>query len=161
MKTLFEKENFIIYFNLFINSFADKPECSVMQIENEDEIQLSCVAKSNPTEGVTFGWIRTGGNQSQYLTDGIKKAGLTSFLTLNLHEDNFGKYICQANNTVGPGVPCEIEVQGIGLLKTAGVNIIIIVAVIAAGIVALLLIVVAVILICRRNKKPSEKCTYS
>jgi len=134
-----------------------KPECSVMQIENEDEIQLSCVAKSNPTEGVTFGWIRTGGNQSQYLTDGIKKAGLTSFLTLNLHEDNFGKYICQANNTVGPGVPCEIEVQGIGLLKTAGVNIIIIVAVIAAGIVALLLIVVAVILICRRNKKPSEK----
>jgi len=136
-----------------------KPECSVMQIENEDEIQLSCVAKSNPAEGITFGWIRTGGNQSQHLTDGIKKAGLTSFLTLNLHEDNFGKYICQANNTVGPGVPCEIEVQGIGLLKTAGVNIIIIVAVIAAGIVALLLIVVAVILICRRNKKPSEKYT--
>ena len=51
-----------------------------MKIENEDEIQLSCVAKSNPAEGVTFDWIRTGGNQSQHLTDGIKKAGLTSFL---------------------------------------------------------------------------------
>ena len=50
----------------------------MMQIENEDEIQLSCVAKSNPTEGVTFGWIKTGGNQSQHLTDGIKKTGQTS-----------------------------------------------------------------------------------
>ena len=51
-----------------------------MEIENEDEIQLSCVAKSNPAEGVTFDWIRTGGNQSQHLTNGIKKAGVTSFL---------------------------------------------------------------------------------
>ena len=51
-----------------------------MQIENEDEIQLSCVAKSNPTEGVAFGWIKTGGNQSQYLIDGIKKLVRAAFL---------------------------------------------------------------------------------
>ena len=51
-----------------------------MQIENEDEIQLSCVAKSNPAEGVTFSWIRTGGNQSQYLTNGIKKLFKQAFL---------------------------------------------------------------------------------
>ena len=82
-----------------------------MQIENEDDIQLSCIAQSNPVDGVTFGWIRTGGNQSQYLTDGIENSGLTSLLTLSLHEDNFGKYICQANNTVGAGIPCEIEVS--------------------------------------------------
>ena len=49
-----------------------------MKIQNEDEIQLSCVAKSNSAEGVTFDWIRTGGNQSQHLTDGIKKTGQTS-----------------------------------------------------------------------------------
>ena len=111
-----------------------------MQIENEDEIQLSCEAQSNPVEGVTFGWIRTGGNQSKHLTSGIENVGLTSFLTLNLHEDNFGTYICQANNSLGAGIPCEIEVQGIGLLKNIqGANIIIIVAVIAAGIVALLI----------------------
>ena len=70
-------------------------------------------------------------------------------------------YSCQVNNTVGAGIPCEIEVQGIGLLKNIqGANIIIIVAVIAAGIVALLIVAVVVILICRRNKKPTDKCKY-
>ena len=51
-----------------------------MKIKNEDEIQLSCVAKSNPAERVTFDWIRTSGNHSQYLTNEFKKACLKSFL---------------------------------------------------------------------------------
>ena len=51
-----------------------------MKIQNEDEIQLSCVAKSNSAEGVTFDWIRTVGNQSQHLTDGIKKLVTPAFL---------------------------------------------------------------------------------
>ena len=60
----------------------------------------------------------------------------------------------------GAGRPCEIDVQGIGLLKQMGsANIIIIVAVIAACIVALLIVIVVVILICRR-RKPNEKCKY-
>ena len=61
----------------------------------------------------------------------------------------------------GAGRPCEIDVQGIGLLKQMGsANIIIIVAVIAACIVALLIVIVVVILICRR-RKPNEKCKYN
>ena len=75
-----------------------------------------------------------------------------------MREENFGTYTCQANNTVGAGIPCEYEVQS-GLLKNmGGANIIIIVAVIAAGIVALLLVVVVVIFIYRRSKKPTDKC---
>ena len=54
------------------------PLISWMKIKKEDKIQLSCVVKSNPAKGVTFDWIRTGGNQSQHLTDGIKKTGQTS-----------------------------------------------------------------------------------
>ena len=77
---------------------------------------------------------------------------------LEAHESSFGTYYCQVNNSLGAGQSCEIEVQGIGLLKTMGsANIIIIVAVIAASIVALLIVIVVVILICRR-RKPNEKC---
>ena len=70
-----------------------------------------------------------------------------------IHDYNFDQFL-------GAGRPCEIEVQGIGLLKQMGsANIIIIVAVIAACIVALLIVIVVVILICRR-RKPNEKCKY-
>ena len=51
-----------------------------MKIKKENKIQLSCVVKSNPAKGVTFDWIRTGGNQSQHLTDGIKKLVRPAFL---------------------------------------------------------------------------------
>ena len=116
---------------------------------------LTCTASANPGE-VTFGWSR---NHSKILDD-FSVDGLTSYLTLDASEANFGTYVCQANNSMGAGLPCEFDVQGFGLLKSmGGVNIIIIVAVIAACIVALLIVIVVIILICK-HRKPTEKCKY-
>jgi len=133
-----------------------KPECSILQGDYEGQIMLTCEAKSNPAE-VVFGWTR-GGNQSMQLDD-FSVEGLKSILTLDASQEHFGTYYCQANNSLGAGMPCEIEVQGVGLLKTmGGANIIIIVAVIAASIVAVLVVIVVVILICRR-RNVAEKYT--
>ena len=70
-----------------------------------------------------------------------------------------GTYYCQANNSIGVGLPCELEVQGLLSLKMGSANVIIIVAVIAACIVGCCIIVVVVVLICRR-RKPNEKCKF-
>ncbi len=143
---------------LHLLNFADKPECSILQGDYEGQIMLTCEAKSNPAE-VVFGWTR-GGNQSMQLDD-FSVEGLKSILTLDASQEHFGTYYCQANNSLGAGMPCEIEVQGVGLLKTmGGANIIIIVAVIAASIVAVLVVIVVVILICRR-RNVAEKCKHA
>ena len=139
--------------------FADKPECTIHQENYEDEIRLTCNALANP-EDVVFDWSRGGGNKSvQVLLGSFTQEGLSSVLTLNAVEENFGTYYCHVNNSLGAGLPCELDVQGLGLFKGAvgGANIIIIVAVIAASIVVLLIILVIVILLCRR-RKPTEKC---
>ena len=118
---------------------------------------LTCTASANPGE-VTFGWSR---NHSQVILEDftVDDGKLTSYLTLDASETNFGTYVCQANNSMGAGLPCEFDVQGFGLLKSmGGVNIIIIVAVIAACIVALLIVIVVIILICRKHRQPTEKC---
>ena len=88
---------------------------------------LTCTASANPGE-VTFGWSR---NHSQVILEDFTVDGLTSYLTLDASEANFGTYVCQANNSMGAGIPCEFDVQGFGLLKSmGGANVIIIVAVI-------------------------------
>ena len=118
---------------------------------------LTCTASANPGE-VTFGWSR---NHSQVILEDftVDDGKLTSYLTLDASETNFGTYVCQANNSMGAGLPCEFDVQGFGLLKSmGGANIIIIVAVIAACIVALLIVIVVIILICRKHRQPTEKC---
>ena len=54
-----------------------------------------------------------------------------------LASENLGTYLCFVNNTVGLGAPCEIDLQGIGVLKNiSDTNVIVIVAVIAAALVA-------------------------
>jgi hypothetical protein len=143
---------------LFLFSpILDKPDCSIHQSEEDGQIILTCEAVANPKE-VVFGWSRS--NESMKL-NGFTTDGLISTLILDAHEDNFGAYYCYANNSMGAGLPFELDVQGIGLLKTMGnANIIIIVSVIAASIVALLIVIVGVILVCRRGRKPNEKCTY-
>ena len=122
---------------------------------------LTCEAKANPAKDVRFGWSRAANASSAVALSEFTTHSLQSVLMLDASEQSFGTYFCQANNSMGPGVPCEIQVQGVGLLKAmGGANIIIIVAVIAACVVAVLIVIVAVILICRR-RKPLEKCKFS
>ena len=103
---------------------------------------------------MSFSWRR--GNESY---DGqVTSEALTSFIRLGLNQDSFGTYYCYVNNTVGLGIPCEIDIQGIGVLKNiSDTNVIVIGAVIAAIVVALL-ILVFIIAVCRRRHGMVEKC---
>jgi len=133
-----------------------RPECKLYQTEDEGQIKLTCEAKANPSS-VAFSWSR-GGNVSQSLSE-FEVAGLISTYIIEAPSElDFGTYYCQANNTIGVGLPCELEVQGLLSLKMGSANVIIIVAVIAACIVGCCIIVVVVVLICRR-RKPNEKYT--
>ena len=135
------------------------PECKILQGESEGQITLTCEAVANPSE-VTFNWIK-GGNQSVTVTEFSTSDGLKSYLNLDPLEENFGTYYCTVNNSIGVGTPCELEVQGVGLLKSMeGANIIIITAVIAASIVAVLIVIVVIILICRKRNS-TEKCKWT
>ena len=58
---------------------------------------------------------------------------------------------------MGAGAACEIDVEGIGLLRAGSANIIVIVAIAAAGVVAVLAVIVVVILICKK-RRPKDQC---
>ena len=131
-----------------------KPDCSIRQEKFEDKILLTCVSDANPDQ-VTFSWKK--GNET-FDSEAMTVNGLKSSIKLGLNQESFGTYYCYVNNSVGLGVPCEIDIQGIGVLKNiSDTNIIVIGAVIAAGVVALVILVL-VILVCRRRASMGEKC---
>ena len=137
-------------------SFTDKPSCAVTQSEDDDYILLTCVADANPSS-VDFAWQR-GGNETRTLgRDRFSVDGLSSTLRLDLSAASFGTYFCAANNSLGAGAACEIDVEGIGLLRAGSANIIVIVAIAAAGVVAILALIVLVILLCKR-RRPKDQC---
>ena len=128
------------------------------QSEDDDFILLTCQADANP-ERVDFAWQR-GGNETVTLgRDRFSVAGLSSTLRLDLSAASFGTYFCTANNSMGAGAACEIDVEGIGLLRGAGfsANVIVIVAIAAAGVVAILAVIVVVILVCKQ-RRPKDQC---
>ena len=128
-----------------------RPECSIRQQKFEDTILLSCEADANPDK-VSFVWKK--GNES-YDSD-VSVNGLQSSIRLGLNQESFGTYYCFVNNSVGLGVPCEIDIQGIGVLKNiSDTNMIVIGAVIAAAAVALLSLVL-VVLVCRRRRSAEK-----
>ncbi|CAB4061167.1 unnamed protein product [Lepeophtheirus salmonis] len=63
---------------------------------------------------------------------GAEVDGLNSYLRLDPVEENFGLYYCYVNNSMGEGFPCELEVEGIGLVKMGNSNFIIVVTILAA-----------------------------
>ncbi|XP_071742750.1 synaptogenesis protein syg-2 isoform X3 [Lepeophtheirus salmonis] len=128
-----------------------KPECVIKQCDEDGYLQLTCESVANPTD-VLFKWKK--GNET---IKGAEVDGLNSYLRLDPVEENFGLYYCYVNNSMGEGFPCELEVEGIGLVKMGNSNFIIVVTILAAIVVILLLLVVAYIMCCRKKKKPEEK----
>ena len=113
---------------------------------------LTCQADANPSD-VTYHWKKGNGSY-----DGeVSSDKLTSTITLGLMQESFGTYFCFVTNDIGLGVPCEIDIQGIGIARNiSDTKVILIVAVIAAALVALV-IVITVVVICKRRNAP-EKC---
>jgi len=129
-----------------------KPECSIQQEKVEDQILLTCRADANPSD-VNYHWKKGNGSYEGE----VSSDGLTSTITLGLMQESFGTYFCFVTNDIGLGVPCEIDIQGIGVARNiSDTKVILIVAVIAAALVALV-IVITVVVICRRRGGP-EKC---
>lgn len=125
-----------------------KPECNIRQSKGDDEILLTCDVVANP-DTVTFFWKKGNGT----FTGNVVDDGRTSTAHIELVQESFGTYYCFVNNTVGQGVPCEIDIQGIGILKSVtDFDIIIIIAVCAAALVALLILVAIIIIICRKKR---------
>lgn len=125
-----------------------KPECTIRQSKGDDEILLTCEADANP-DTVSFFWKK--GNAS--FSGPVSDEGLHSTAHIELLQESFGTYYCYVNNTIGQGIPCEIDIQGIGILKSVtDFDIIIIVAVCAAVLVALLILVAIIIIICRKKR---------
>ena len=127
------------------------------QSEDDDFILLTCQADANP-DRVDFAWQR-GGNETLVTLgrDRFSVDGLSSTLRLDLSAASFGTYFCTANNSMGAGAACEIDVEGIGLLRAGSANIIVIVAIAAAGVVAILAVIVVVILVCKQ-RRPKDQC---
>ena len=129
-----------------------KPECAIHQEKVEDQILLTCRADANPSD-VNYHWKKGNGSYEGI----ISSNGLTSSITLGLMQESFGTYYCFVTNDIGLGVPCEIDIQGIGVARNiSDTKVILIVAVIAAALVALV-IVITVVVICKRRGAP-EKC---
>jgi len=166
-----------------------RPECRVSQEKNGGDgegaveensgsehsgIRLICTADANPAE-VSFQWRRGNGSASVDFEGGAAAVTVTkgrqqsSILVLSTGQEeqtavrsegeDFGTFQCYVNNSLGLGLPCEIDVQGVpvGLVRNiTNNNIIVIVAVIAAALVAAALVAVTVI-VCRRWRMPDEK----
>ena len=79
----------------------------IRQTEAEGEYLLLCEADAVPDD-VTFTWRF----DNVTLTERIRTEGSVSTLTVRPGSRDFGTYSCHVNNSVGAGVPCEIDVAG-------------------------------------------------
>jgi len=128
-----------------------KPECEIFQEKDEEEIVLTCKASSNPSQ-VSFVWRRENESWAESTAAAaVQTSEMASTIRIPLASENLGTYLCFVNNTVGLGAPCEIDLQGIGVLKNiSDTNVIVIVAVIAAALVAAISLGI-IIFLCRRR----------
>ena len=69
---------------------------------------LTCTSEANPKD-VTFLWKK--GNET-FDSSEVYPEGMTSRLFVDPIEDSFGTYYCFVNNSLGPGLPCELDLQG-------------------------------------------------
>jgi len=59
------------------------------------------------SDAVAFGWRKGNASLVDFSVDGV-----VSTVRIQAFEDNFGIYTCFVNNSIGPGIPCEADVQG-------------------------------------------------
>lgn len=92
-----------------------KPNCTIARKEVDDEDTLVCVAFGNPPE-LDFGWSVKAENET-YEVMSARQEGTVSFLVLDEEFLETRTYRCVANNSVGIGSFCEIDVAGKFIFK--------------------------------------------
>ncbi|KAH8351258.1 hypothetical protein KR084_001851 [Drosophila pseudotakahashii] len=137
-----------------------KPRCEIERREIDDQDTLICTAFGNPLEA-DFSWsIKAENDTVQVLGSGDKKTfSEKSFYILETDYAISRTYRCVANNTVGSGPFCEIEVaEQLAWWQLWEKNtLIIIVAVILGLLLTVIIICCIIICICRRRRR-QDKC---
>ncbi|XP_055597510.1 hemicentin-1-like isoform X2 [Uranotaenia lowii] len=133
-----------------------KPTCTIVRKEVKDEDLLICTAIGSPKES-EFEWSLKYENDTlqNHKTRGD---AYESVLILDNDVSAMRTYVCVASNSVGLGIPCEIEVAGYVAwwLKGDILTPYILIAAVAALLLAVILICIIIICICRRKRRQDK-----
>lgn len=87
-----------------------KPNCTIVRKEINDEDTLVCTAFGNPPE-VDYAWSLKSENETLDAANAEERE-MSSYLVLKGEFIETRIYRCVANNSVGTGSFCEIDVAG-------------------------------------------------
>ncbi|ALC44604.1 nrm [Drosophila busckii] len=136
-----------------------KPRCEIERLEIDDQDTLICTAFGNPVEA-DFAWSIKAENETvEALGSGDKKNyAHKSFYTLQEDYAIARTYRCMANNTVGQGAVCELEVaeQLAWWQRWDKTTFFIILAIILILLLAVIIICCIIICICRRRRRQDK-----
>ncbi|XP_043650487.1 B-cell receptor CD22 isoform X3 [Drosophila teissieri] len=146
-----------------------KPRCEIERQEIDDQDTLICIAYGNPIEA-DFSWsLKTENETDESLGSGNKENSVDkSFYILQTDYAISRTYRCVANNTVGYGSFCEIEVAAASSLLVwwqeqlawwqlwEKNTLIILVAVILGLMLTVIIICCIIICICRRRRRQDK-----
>uniref|UniRef100_A0A1I8PBA5 Ig-like domain-containing protein n=1 Tax=Stomoxys calcitrans TaxID=35570 RepID=A0A1I8PBA5_STOCA len=136
-----------------------KPRCEIERKEIDDQDTLICTAYGNPEEA-DFSWSIKAENESvEALGSGDSKTFKDkSYYVLKEDYEIARTYRCVANNTVGVGAFCEIEVaeQLAWWQRWDKPALIILVASILVLLLAVIIICCIIICICRRRRRQDK-----
>ncbi|XP_065720764.2 uncharacterized protein nrm isoform X2 [Drosophila suzukii] len=153
-----------------------KPRCEIERREIDDQDTLICTAFGNPVES-DFSWSIKADNETvEVLDSGDKKSFLEkSFYVLQADYAISRTYRCVANNTIGSGTFCEIEVAAASSLLIwwqvrpkkqlawwqlwEKNTLIILVAAIMGLLLTVIIICCIIICICRRRRRQDKYLT--
>ncbi|XP_060661004.1 uncharacterized protein LOC132794519 isoform X5 [Drosophila nasuta] len=134
------------------------PRCEIERLEIDDQDTLICTADGNPDEA-DFSWSVKLENDTEALGGGDKKSFKNrSYYVLTGESDIARTYRCLANNTVGPGAVCEIEVaeQLVWWQRWDKTMLYIVISAIALLLLAVIIICIIIICICRRRRRQDK-----
>ncbi|XP_039230059.1 uncharacterized protein LOC6540104 isoform X14 [Drosophila yakuba] len=135
-----------------------KPRCEIERQEIDDQDTLICIAYGNPIEA-DFSWsIKTENETDESLGSGKKENSDKSYYILQTDYAISRTYRCVANNTVGYGSFCEIEVaEQLAWWQLWEKNtLIILVAAILGLMLTVIIICCIIICICRRRRRQDK-----
>ncbi|XP_055381652.1 putative uncharacterized protein DDB_G0282133 isoform X8 [Condylostylus longicornis] len=133
-----------------------KPHCDIDRKMIDDQDTLICTAYGNPDE-FGFVWSIKTENDSVEVSSGSID-GDKAFLVLNDDFTITRTYRCVANNTIGEGHMCEIEVAGqlAWWQRWDRTTLIIVIAAVSAILLAVIIICCIIICICRRRRRQDK-----
>ncbi|XP_055703740.1 hemicentin-2 isoform X6 [Phlebotomus papatasi] len=138
-----------------------RPNCSIVRREIEDEDTLVCTAHGNP-EAVDFHWALKTENDSIDAYN-VRQDGIASYLILEDGVSVTRTYRCVANNSVGFGTTCEIDVPEVKEKRHIvwwqrwdRMTLIILIASVFALLLAVIIVCIIIICICRKRRRQDK-----